>query len=119
MDLDNQDTGIDELIEKVNIAVTKSANDILGKQRPTKKPWVTEKILKLCDKRRELKQKKNTAKAQPEGARLYREANQQVRAGRKKVKKGASRQEFEILCNLDRIFNVTNMVGFNNNMEII
>ena len=62
----NQDTEID------NTAVTETANNILGKHQPAKKPWVTDNILKLCDKRRELTQKKNTTK----GAKLYREANQ-------------------------------------------
>ena len=46
-----------------------------------KKPWVTDNILKLCDKRRELKQKKNTT----EGAKLYKEANQQVKKGMRKA----------------------------------
>ena len=55
--------------------MTETANNILGKHRPAKKPWVTENILKLCDKQRELKQKKNAT----EGAKLYREANQQVK----------------------------------------
>ena len=73
--LENQDTETDALIKSFNTAVTETANNILGKHRPAKKPWVTENILKLCDKRRELKQKKNTT----EGAKLYREANQQVR----------------------------------------
>ena len=73
--LGNQDTEIDTLINKFNTAVTETASDILGKHRPTKKPWVTDDILKLCDKRRELKQKKNM----PEGVKLYREVNQQVK----------------------------------------
>ena len=64
----NQDTEID------NTAVTETANNILGKHQPAKKPWVTDNILKLCDKRRELTQKKNTTK----GAKLYREANQRA-----------------------------------------
>ena len=55
--------------------MTETANNILGKHRPTKKPWVADNIPKLCDKRRELKQKKNTT----EGEKLYREANQQVK----------------------------------------
>ena len=63
---ENQDTEIDALINSFNTAVTETANNIL--------PWVTDNILKLCDKRRELKQKKNTTK----GAKRYREANQQV-----------------------------------------
>ena len=70
--LENQDTEIDALVYSFNTVVAETANDILGKHRPAKKPWVTDNILKLCDKRRELKQKKNTT----EGAKLYREANQ-------------------------------------------
>ena len=73
--LENQDIEIDALINSFNTAVTETANNFLGKHRPAKKPWVTDNILKLCDKRRKLKQKKNTA----EGAKLYREANQQVK----------------------------------------
>ena len=75
LSLENQDTEIDALINSFNTSVTETANNILGKHRPAKKLWVTDNILKLCDKRRELKQKKNTT----EGAKLYREANQQVK----------------------------------------
>ena len=39
-------------------------------------------MLKLYDKRREFKQKKNTT----EGAKLYREANRQVKKGTRKAK---------------------------------
>ena len=80
--LENQDTKIDALINSFNTAVTETANNILGKHRPAKKPCVTDNILKLCDKRRELKQNKNTT----EGAKLYREANQQVKKGMRKAK---------------------------------
>ena len=63
--------------------MTETTNNILGKHRPAKKPWVTDDILKLCDKRRELKQKKNTTG----GAQLHREANQQVKKkGMRKAK---------------------------------
>ena len=81
--LENQDIDIDALINSFNTAVTETANNILGKHRPAKKPWVTDNILKLCDKRRELKQKKNTT----EGAKLYRETNQQVKKGREKQRR--------------------------------
>ena len=57
--LENQDTETEALINSFNTAVTETTN-ILGKHRPAKKPWVTDNILKLCDERRELKQKKNT-----------------------------------------------------------
>ena len=83
--LENQDTKIDSLINSFNSAVTETANNILGKHRAAKKPWVTDNILKLCGKRRELKQKKNTT----EGAKLHREAIQQVKkAGEKQRRHG-------------------------------
>ena len=44
--------------------MTETANSILGKHRPAKKPWVTDNILKLCNKQRELKQKKIQLKVQ-------------------------------------------------------
>ena len=79
---ENQDTEIDALINSFSTAVTETANNILGKHRPAKKPSVTDNILKLCDRRRELKQKKNTT----EDAKLYREANQQVKKIHEKSK---------------------------------
>ena len=80
--LENQDTEIDVLINSFNTVVTETANNILGKHQPAKKPWVTDNILKLCDKRRELKHKKNTT----EGAKLYREANQPFKKRHEKGK---------------------------------
>ena len=80
--LENQDTEIDALINSFNTAITETANNILGKHWPAKKPWVTDNILKLCDKQRELKQKKNMT----DGAKLYREANQQVKERMRKPK---------------------------------
>ena len=82
--LESRDTEIKALINSFDAAVTETANNILGKHRPTKKPWVTDNILKLCDKRRELKQKKNTT----EGAKLYRETNHQVLKKRHDKSKG-------------------------------
>ena len=55
-----------------------------GKHLPAKKPLVTDNILKLCDKPRELKQRKNPT----EGAKLYREANHQVKKKRHEKSKG-------------------------------
>ena len=82
--LENQVTEIDALINNFNTAVTETANNIFGKHRPAKKPCVTDNILKLCDKRRELKQEKNTT----EGAKLYREANQLKQARGKQRRQG-------------------------------
>ena len=40
--LENQDTTIDALINSFNTAMIETANNILGKHRPAKKPWVTD-----------------------------------------------------------------------------
>ena len=73
-----------DLTDTFNAAVTNTANEILGKHRPVKKPWVTAEILDLCDKRRELKKKKN--KNYAEGTTEYRTVNRQIMKGMKKAK---------------------------------
>ena len=67
--MSNDDTDIDSMINTFNTAVTETASDIpasdiLGKHSQKKKPWVTAKILDLCDKRRELRKKR----FEPEGS---------------------------------------------------
>ena len=79
--LENQDTKKDALINNFNTATTETAKNMIGKHWAAKKAWVTESILKLSVKRRELKQKKNTT----EGAILYREVNQQIKKGMRKA----------------------------------
>ena len=49
--LNAENTAIDTMIDTFNIAVTQTANEILGKHRRPKKSWVTTDILDLCDKR--------------------------------------------------------------------
>ena len=56
--MNNEDTDMDSMITNFNTAVTESASEIFGKHRQKKKPWVTAEILDLCDKRRELREKK-------------------------------------------------------------
>ena len=50
---------MDMLTDTFNTAATDTANEILGKYRPVKKPWVTTDILDLCAKRRNPKNKKS------------------------------------------------------------
>ena len=97
---ENQDTEADPSINSFNTVVTETANNILVNHRAGKKPWVTDNILKLCDKRRALKLKKNTT----EGAKLYREANQQVKkkSMRKAKKKWIEEQSQDIEENLQK-----------------
>ena len=70
------------MINAMNIAVTETANEILGKHRRIKKPWVTSDILDLCDKRRELKKKKGDT----EGRERYKKVNTEIRNILKKAK---------------------------------
>ena len=49
---------IDSITESFNSAVEEIASEVLGKPRKKKKPWITDEILDLCDKRRELKPKR-------------------------------------------------------------
>ena len=80
----DSDMDLDTLNDTFNAAVTDTANEILGKHRPVKKPWVTIEILDLCDKRREMKKKKN--KNDAEGTTEYRTVNRQIKKGMKKAK---------------------------------
>ena len=67
-----------------NTAVTDTANEILGKCRPVKKPWVTTDICDLCVERRKLKNKRNNKDRN--GMPQYRAVNQQLKKGMKKEK---------------------------------
>ena len=55
--LSDEDMDMDTMITTYNTAVTDAANEILGKERRRKKPWVTKDVLDLCDERRDLKKK--------------------------------------------------------------
>ena len=72
------------LTDIFNTAVTDTANEIIGKYHPVKKPWVTNDILDLCAKRRKLKNKKNNKDR--DGMAQYRAVNQELEKGMKKGK---------------------------------
>jgi hypothetical protein len=80
--LDANNTDMDTLITTFNKAITETASEILGRHRSVKKPWVTADVLDLCDKRRELKKKKNDTV----GAEQYKIANKEVKKCMKKAK---------------------------------
>ena len=79
----DSDMDLDTLTDTFSAAVTDTANEILGKHRPVKKPWVTAEILDLCDKRRELKKNNND---DAEGTTEYKTVNRQIKKGMKKAK---------------------------------
>ena len=93
--LDADGTDMETLINTFNTAVTNAASEILGKQRPVKKPRVTADLLDLCDKRRELKKKK---KKDAEGVRLYRAPNQEIKKGMKKAKMNWIEEQCQVIA---------------------
>ena len=72
------------MTDTFNTAVTDTANEILGKYCPIKKPRVTTDILDLCAKRRKLRNKKNNK--DKDGMGQYRAANKEIKKGIKKAK---------------------------------
>ena len=72
------------LTDTFNTAVTDTANEILGKYRTVKKPWVKNDILDLCAKLRKLKHKNNNKDR--DGMARYRAVNQTIKKGMKKTK---------------------------------
>lgn len=52
------DKDVDELSNEIDTALLTSAEEVLGKQRSKKQPWITNEALDLCDKRRELRKVK-------------------------------------------------------------
>ena len=80
--MSNKDTDIDSMITTFNTAVTETATEILGKHRQKKKLWITAEILDLCDKRRELREKRFELK----GSENYKEVNNNIRRCMKKAK---------------------------------
>ena len=97
--LDADDSNMDEMVNKFNVAVTETANEILGKYRHRKQPWVTPDIFHLCDKRSELKKDKFTT----EGAKQYKAVNQQIKKGMAKAREAWIEERCqEIDDNLDK-----------------
>ena len=59
--LGDEDMDINTMITTYNTAVIDAASEILGKERPRKKPWVTKDVFDLYDERRDLKKKRYVA----------------------------------------------------------
>ena len=98
--IDTEDqSNINSIVENFNTVINEAAKETLGKHRPIKKPWVTPEILELCDKRRELKPKKN----EDSGKVLYKQVDKQINHEMRKAKdKWIENQCSEIEDNLKR-----------------
>ena len=62
------DNDINSLTDNFNEAVRETAEEVLGRQRKKKQPWVSNDILDLCDERRSLKK---TRHFDPQSAMQY------------------------------------------------
>jgi hypothetical protein len=54
----DENSDLESNIKTFEEATIQTATEILGKKKTMKKPWITNEIFNLCDKRRELKEKK-------------------------------------------------------------
>ena len=74
---------INSLTDTIKTVLHETATEILGNKRKKIKPWVTDDILNLCDKRREFKKKKGT---NPQSTEDYRSINKEIRTKMKSAK---------------------------------
>ena len=65
--INTEDTDLDSMITTFNTAVSETANEILDKHGQKKNPRSLQKILDLCDRRRELRKER----FEPEGSEKY------------------------------------------------
>ena len=77
-----EEVDVNHMTTTLNTVITETATEILGKLCLRKKPWVTNELLDLCDKRRALKKSKNL----PEGTDAYREVNRSIKKGMQSAK---------------------------------
>ena len=94
--MNDADTDMDSMVTTFYTAVTETATEILGKHRQKKKPWVTAKILDLCDKRRELRKER----FETEKSKKYEEVNNIKRCMKKAKENWIGEQCSEFTENL-------------------
>ena len=70
------DCDVNTLAENIKEVLLSSAEEVLGKQRKRKQPWVTDDILDLCDERRALKKERGQDLT---SANKYRLVNKKIR----------------------------------------
>ena len=70
------DSEVDTLACDIKEVLLTTAEEVLGRKRRKIQPWVTNEVLDLCDKRRELKGKRHTS---VEALANYQKANREVR----------------------------------------
>ena len=74
---------IDNFTESIHGALVDTASEVLGKARKKKKPWMTNDILDLCDRRRSLKNRRQEG---PLAIQNNSQVNQAIRRKMKQAK---------------------------------
>ena len=74
---------IDNLTKNIHEALVDTASEVLGKAIKKKKPWMTNDILDLCERRRSLKKRR---KEGPLATQNYSQVNQVIRRKMKEAK---------------------------------
>ncbi|XP_025098384.1 uncharacterized protein LOC112566419 [Pomacea canaliculata] len=75
LNLLDSDLDVDALAENVKQVLHSSADKVLGRKPPTKVPWITKKVLRLCELRKTLKTKR---RGSPEADVAYRRVHRKV-----------------------------------------
>ncbi|GFS04557.1 endonuclease-reverse transcriptase [Elysia marginata] len=111
------DNDVDTMANSLKEVLVSTAEEVLGRKRRTIQPWVTNEVLDLCDKRRELRKRKFGSNVAMEN---YQLANKAVRKKMKEAKEkwiddqcvaieqgmssGKSKQAFSTLKMLTKTF---------------
>lgn len=113
--LSTADSDVDTLAGNIKEVLLNTADEVIGRPRRKKQPWITSEILDLCDERRTLKQAK---KSSPEAASSYKMTNSlirnkmteakenwiegQCRNIEEGIKRGSSKQAYDTLRTLTK-----------------
>ena len=83
----------DETTDILNRIISETATKVIGFKRKKTKPWITEDILELCDKRRSLKSQKSNHLQE------YNSLNKRIRKNMKKAKENCLNNECKDIDN--------------------
>ncbi|XP_076452247.1 uncharacterized protein LOC143287892 [Babylonia areolata] len=81
--LNLMDIDVDTLADNIKEVLTTTAEQVVGKKRKRIQPWVTNEVLDLCDKWRELRKKKHSSN---EARTKHQQVNREVRTKMKVAK---------------------------------
>ena len=109
------DSDVDTLAGGIKEVLLTTAEEVLGRKRKRIQPWVSNEVLDLCDKRRELKRKRRTSNdTMALYRRVHREVRQKMRAAKetwieeqckamdKGMQSGNSKQAYDTLRTLTK-----------------